>query len=482
MSMPRINWLLNLCALVVLGVLLIPEAFSQSTYYIDYANGSNNNPGTKAQPWKTHPRMASGLDTGATCVTAPPRYIHVAGDRFYFKGGVVWPAACFQMVVDGYGGSSSLVRDYYGIEKDPKGVITWYDPASSEPGCASPALVVKNSDADGNAWGKTLTLRSSCQPVFDAGHAIVPLGPSDGDRGFMVWLRNSHIELDNVEMRNRLIPGRQPGATFLQVGEGDDVLVHHLYLHGMETLVVPIATISRISNVVTVVTSQPHQLISADGVVIEGTGTALDGYCTETSSPTCAITIDSATQIHYPQTGANVAAVHVGNAISTMNANFAIISYATTNLTADSIEVDNSEYNATRNGSSGVWAIRNLTNSVIHDVETLVLGGGDATGNVMYNACWCPAGSHCLSYDPTQHTNGIYQIYGGTIANNLFYNFGCNAAELYPNPQQDNSVCPGGTGAGHASYIYDNVAKIGAGQNQFYLLDIVPYNGATGRL
>ena len=476
MSMPRRNPFLNLCALAFLGFFFVPGAFSQSTYYIDYVNGSNSNPGAKAQPWKTHPRMASGLDTGAACVATPPRYSHVAGDRFYFKGGVVWPAACFAMVVDGYGGLSSLVRDYYGIEKDPNGVITWYDPASREPGCASPHLVTKDRDAAGNLWGKTLTLRTSCQPVFDAGHAVVPQGTNDGDRGFMVWIRYSYIEFDNFEMRYRLVPGRHTGATFLNIADSDGVLVHHLYLHGAETLVVPITTISRTANVVTVVTSVPHQLYTGDGIVIESTGTALDGYCTETSGPACAITVGNTTQIHFTKTGTDVAAVHVGNVISQMNSTFMISTGSSPNLTVDSIDVDNSEYNVTRNGTSGVWAVRNLTNSVIHDVETLVLGGGDAVGNVLYNACWCPAAGNCLSYDPTQHTNGFYQIYGGTIANNLIYNFGCNAAIFYPNPEADSSFCPGGAGHGNTVNIYNNVAKVGQGPSQIYMFDINPMN------
>lgn len=85
-------------------------------FYIDYDGGSNSNPGTKASPWKTHPFMQA--DSGCTVGENAPAYAHNAGDQFIFKGGVSWPAACFQMSI-GVGGNSSA-PDYYGVD------TTWF--------------------------------------------------------------------------------------------------------------------------------------------------------------------------------------------------------------------------------------------------------------------------------------------------------------------------------------------------------------------
>lgn len=86
-----------------------------TTYFIDFATGNDANDGlTKAAPKKRHPYM-NGYSGAA--------YFHVPGDRFVFKGGVTWPVTCFQMLVN-VGGSSALVRDYYGSDQ------TWFVGAS----------------------------------------------------------------------------------------------------------------------------------------------------------------------------------------------------------------------------------------------------------------------------------------------------------------------------------------------------------------
>ena len=80
---------------------------SAATYYIDYVAGSDTNDGkSTATPWRAHPFMACRM--GGT-------YTHAAGDRFIFKGGSVWPAACFEMAIR-VGGVSGT-PDYYGVDK-----------------------------------------------------------------------------------------------------------------------------------------------------------------------------------------------------------------------------------------------------------------------------------------------------------------------------------------------------------------------------
>lgn len=76
------------------------------TFYIDFVGGNDANDGrSPAYAWQKCPGMA-----GFGVV-----YIHQAGDRFVFKGGVTWPVTCFPMAVVA-GGSSDTVRDYYGTD------------------------------------------------------------------------------------------------------------------------------------------------------------------------------------------------------------------------------------------------------------------------------------------------------------------------------------------------------------------------------
>jgi hypothetical protein len=99
---------------VIAGLTSSPAAAqSGRSFYIDYTRGSNANNGTKSAPWKSHPYMQTSSpcsDTGSA-----PTYSHQAGDRFIFKGGVSWPAACFQMQIQAGGNSSAL--DYYGVDQ-----------------------------------------------------------------------------------------------------------------------------------------------------------------------------------------------------------------------------------------------------------------------------------------------------------------------------------------------------------------------------
>ena len=102
-------------ALFIISLLMIVcsspvVAQSGRTFYIDYANGSNSNPGTQTSPWKTHPYMNN---VSACTGGSAPAYAHAAGDHFIFKGGSTWPAACFQMTIIS-GGTAGAV-DYYGV-------------------------------------------------------------------------------------------------------------------------------------------------------------------------------------------------------------------------------------------------------------------------------------------------------------------------------------------------------------------------------
>jgi hypothetical protein len=69
------------CFLIAVDAL----AATASTYYIDYAGGSDSNNGTaKTTPWQHLPGMPG---CQAQCASASPG----PGDQFILKGGVTWP-------------------------------------------------------------------------------------------------------------------------------------------------------------------------------------------------------------------------------------------------------------------------------------------------------------------------------------------------------------------------------------------------------
>lgn len=148
--------------LILLSLLTIARTARANTYYIDYASGSNSNPGTKASPWKSHPFM----QTGSACtggVTGWSGWTHATGDHYIFKGGVTWPAACFTMNIPAGGNSSA--QDYYGVD------ITWFN---------------------GGSWTRPLWDMAYTNTVGDF---IVE--PSSGNTGYMTF--------DNIEVAHQLV-------------------------------------------------------------------------------------------------------------------------------------------------------------------------------------------------------------------------------------------------------------------------------------
>ena len=96
--------------LLLLTLLATVEAARANTYYIDYAAGSNSNAGTsEGAPWKSAP----GMQTAAGCAGATHSYTHAPGDKFIFKGGVTWPAVCFQITLSA--GGTPSAQDYWGV-------------------------------------------------------------------------------------------------------------------------------------------------------------------------------------------------------------------------------------------------------------------------------------------------------------------------------------------------------------------------------
>jgi hypothetical protein len=114
------------------------------------------------------------MQTGSACTGGEigwGGYSHQAGDRFIFKGGVTWPAACFGMNVS-QGGSSSGVMDYYGVD------VTWF-------------------------VGGT-------RPIFDLANTIPTSTGSLGGNN-VIWVTGGFITFDNIEIKRQFIKGGHSG-------------------------------------------------------------------------------------------------------------------------------------------------------------------------------------------------------------------------------------------------------------------------------
>lgn len=156
-----------------------------ATYFIDYATGNDANNGTsKATPFKRHPYMVGF--TGA--------YVHAAGDRFIFKGGVTWPNACFTMNV--LAGGNPTNPDYYGVD------TTWY------------------------------TGGSFARPIFDAGSAELAGGY---DVMVLCNLANAphDITFDNLDLRNLFWTGPKAFSqvAFFNLSVSSNIVVGNCWIH-----------------------------------------------------------------------------------------------------------------------------------------------------------------------------------------------------------------------------------------------------------
>lgn len=150
-----------------------------ATYYIDYAAGSDAAAGTsKAAAWKRHPYMVGFSGS----------YSHSAGDRFIFKGGATWPAACLPLTMTAGGSSSG--NDYYGYD------ATWFS---------------------GAAW---------VRPILDGEYSksmVIELG---GGR--------SYVTIEQLELKRILAPTNY-GYGIIAGGGGGNILIKGCYIHGWRT-------------------------------------------------------------------------------------------------------------------------------------------------------------------------------------------------------------------------------------------------------
>src|SRR6185437_14486209 len=201
--MIRRNYLIvSAMVMALVGFVSGPAAAQTGrTFYIDYASGSNSNPGTKTSPWKTHPYMQARSD--CTSTGSAPAYTHQAGDHFIFKGGVTWPAACFSMTISGSGSSPSTVSsadaaptingaDYYGVD------LTWF------------------------------TGGSFTRPIFDLANTT-----PTGTNGAVITTTGNNITLDDIEIKRNLLNGvgGQCQSATINTDIHTGIVLDRMYLH-----------------------------------------------------------------------------------------------------------------------------------------------------------------------------------------------------------------------------------------------------------
>ena len=154
-----------------------------ATYYIDYnATDDSANGTAKGTPWKRQPYMQG---FGGS-------YSHSAGDKFIFKGGVTWPAACFAYGTAPAGpiisdGGTSGNSDYYGVDK------TWYT---------------------GAAWSR---------PIFSN---------SGTSSNAFFWIMANNITFDNIEFTGTHWTTSGTQVFFLYLTSSTDILIENCYFHG----------------------------------------------------------------------------------------------------------------------------------------------------------------------------------------------------------------------------------------------------------
>lgn len=188
--------------LTALLFVLMTISAQATTYYISYSAGSNSNNGTTTStPWKSHPYM----QTGAGCAGSPHAYTHVNGDRFIFKGGDSWPAACFDMVIATGGSSGS--PDYYGVDAAFFTGGAWTRP-KFDPNHATPTgnYMIKGFGTSNQTWDNIEIVNQGVAVqagAFSVGEAFQY---ANSDTGIILqnmyihdWNINGALSGDNVE-------------------------------------------------------------------------------------------------------------------------------------------------------------------------------------------------------------------------------------------------------------------------------------------
>lgn len=174
--------------LVTVAVLVLAFNAQSASYYIDFASGSDANSGTSSNsPWKLAPGM-NGFSG---------HYTHQSGDRFIFKGGVVWPNSMAPWIISNSGAPGN--NDYYGVDK------AWFS---------------------GSSWSR---------PVFNGGSQN-PI-PSSEMTGYL-FIEGNYVTLDNLTVQNIGVSGKNQGNYAIKLSNCHDILVENMNLPVMSRVAI----------------------------------------------------------------------------------------------------------------------------------------------------------------------------------------------------------------------------------------------------
>ncbi len=130
-------------------------------YYVDYLTGSDSNSGTsKSTPWKSAPGMACATGTAKS-------HTLTSTDEIILKGGVTWPASCFEWNIYAGGTSTPNASGYPGlyIGYDPTwnmGTVT--SVRVIDPGNCTSGTTMSVSLTGGGGSGATATAQVEIDP------------------------------------------------------------------------------------------------------------------------------------------------------------------------------------------------------------------------------------------------------------------------------------------------------------------------------
>jgi hypothetical protein len=161
--------------------------------YVDYATGSDSNPGTRASPWKYAPGMAACASKCASTTINP-------GDSVILKGGITWHNESFSWIFPYSGTSGNPI--YVGV--DP----TWFT---------------------GGSWSRPIMNLDNAPPT-DGLYRIMCIGGTCNG-GVVHDVTYDNFEWTNIAALQNSNPGSATTTVFAWPGNGN-VVVEHMYVHG----------------------------------------------------------------------------------------------------------------------------------------------------------------------------------------------------------------------------------------------------------
>jgi hypothetical protein len=170
---------------MVLSFFFFAGSASATTFYIDYASGSDANSGTsKSAPWMHAPGMQG---CSAVCASTAPK----PADSLILKGGVTWPNSSFQWDWSWSGSSGSPI--YIGVD------TTWFT---------------------GGSWAR---------PILNAQGSTI-----GGNNDFINMSSGlSYVTIDNIEFTGMFWAGSQAygNTVMIDISSSTNITIENCYFH-----------------------------------------------------------------------------------------------------------------------------------------------------------------------------------------------------------------------------------------------------------